>query len=89
MDRHEAQTRRREPSETCLSLDSRLTREQVVDRIMHLNPSAREEFLSRFGQASLAEYLQRLDASKRPRGRDAIWVRRGPTPAIVTRLPSV
>jgi hypothetical protein len=56
---------------------------------MHLNPSAREEFLSRFGQASLAEYLQRLDASKRPRGRDAVWVRRGPTPAIVTRLPSV
>ena len=89
MERHEVQTRRREPSETCLSSDSRLTREPVEDRIMHLNPTAREEFLSRFGQDSLAEYLSRLDASKRPRGRDAVWVRRGPSLAIATRLPGV
>ena len=63
---------------------SRLTREQVVDRIMHLNPSARHEFLGDFEDDELNIYLERLTAAARPRGRFARWERQ-PGPGISTR----
>lgn len=68
----------------CVSISSmRLTREQVVDRIITLNPSASPEFLDRFPEPALDEYLRRLDSAQEPRGRRATWVRRGSSPAIV------
>jgi hypothetical protein len=76
----------RETSETCSKIDSRLTREQVVDRIVNLNPTASTDFLSRFGEGPLSEYLARLDRAKGPRGREARWVRTGSSPAIVVRV---
>ena len=75
----------REPSETDSSHFGRLTREQVVDRIMSLNPTARPDFLRGFQRGSLFDYLARLDTAKSPRGSG--WVRRGDSPAIVTRRP--
>ena len=39
---------------------SRLTREQVVERIMSMNVTATAEYLGRFGEDDLREYLRHL-----------------------------
>ena len=75
----------REPSETDSRNFGRLTREQVVSRIMSLNPTAGADYLQRFGRAPLSDYLDRLSAAKSPRG--SAWISRGIEPAIVTRRP--
>ena len=59
-----------------------LSREQLVDRIAEFNTSATPEFLARFGQQSLGNYLEHLLSAQEPRGRAARWVRRPETPAI-------
>jgi len=38
-----------------------MTRQQLTDRIMQLNRSARAEFLAQFNEAELQAYLDRLD----------------------------
>lgn len=63
----------------------RLSREQMIDRIMTLNPSAGPEFLEEFEDRLLEGYLEHLVASAEPRGRGAVWLRRGDSPAIVWR----
>lgn len=63
----------------------RLTREQVVDRILALNPSSDADFLHAFTDEDLAVYLQRLDSIQEPRGRRAVWVRRAGPSGISTR----
>jgi hypothetical protein len=73
-----------EPPE-CDSLSSRLTREQVVDRIITINPTATTSFLERFNDRSLGMYLDHLVAASRPRGRGARWLRPGDSPAILAR----
>jgi hypothetical protein len=67
------------------SLSSRLTREQVVDRIITINPTATVSFLERFNSRSLGMYLDHLVSASRPRGRGARWLRPGDTPAILGR----
>jgi hypothetical protein len=74
-----------EQPESRSSQQTRLTREQVVDRIMHLNPTAREEFLGRFPEEELNLYLDRLTAASSPRGRFARWERPGGRPGISAR----
>lgn len=76
-----------EPLES-VSEDSpvRLTREQVVERIITLNATATAEFLDRFGDEELMRYLEHLQAAQVPRGRGARWSRPGGTPAIVSRV---
>lgn len=61
----------------------RLSREQVVDQIMTINPSAGRAFLEQFGAEGLCDYLDRLINARSPRGRESRFVRRGDTPAIV------
>lgn len=61
-----------------------MTREQVVERIMLRNPSATPAFLGPFDDEALQVYLQRLEAASEPRGRRAVWVRRGSSSAIHT-----
>ncbi|MEO1007413.1 MAG: hypothetical protein AAFX79_02495 [Planctomycetota bacterium] len=62
---------------------TRLTREQVVDRIISINRSASPAFLERFEDVQLTRYLARLNlAGGRP---DVPWVRAADTPAIVGR----
>ncbi len=70
------------------SPSSRLTREQVVDRIITINPTAKSSFLASFNEASLGRYLDHLVAASGPRGRHAqMWMRPGDSPAIMTREP--
>ena len=52
-----------------------LTRSQIVDRILTMNPSATSDFLDRFDTPSLGAYLDHLTAASQPRGRLARWVR--------------
>ena len=64
-----------------------LSREQVIERIMTLNPTAGVEFLEDFGERALRCYLDHLTAAQMPRGRMARWVRPGDTPGIVMAEP--
>ncbi len=63
----------------------RLSRDQVIDHILSINPSAGRTFLEQFGRRRLGDYLDRLVAAESPRGRDARWTRAGDTPAIQER----
>lgn len=62
----------------------RLSRDQVIDRIVTINTSATAAFLDRFGTASLHQYLDHLDIATGPRGRDSGWQRPGDSPSIVS-----
>lgn len=79
-----AEARPCEPLE-CSSSSSRLTREQVVDRIIHINPTATAAFLSRFNHESLGKYLDHLVVASGPRGPQSVWRRPGDSPAILAR----
>ena len=37
-----------------------MSKREIIDRIMEINPSARPEFLADFSQESLATYLEHL-----------------------------
>lgn len=76
----------RERAEPDPSPIPRLTREQVIDRIMEFNRSARAEFLESFDDGRLNHYLDHLVATSVPRGREAIWMRRAESPAIMSRV---
>lgn len=64
-------------------LNSPLTREQVVDRIMTINPTAAPDFLARFKSQPLRNYLDHLLSAQQPRGRHSGWLRPGDSPAIM------
>jgi hypothetical protein len=65
-----------------------LTRPQLIDRIIAINPSASEQFLARFEDRQLSGYLDHLHAVQEPRGGTAArWVRPADSPAIVARIP--
>jgi len=72
-------------SEHDLRTSSRLTREQVVDRITSLNPTASREFLDGFEREQLVRYLDHLTEAAKPRGREAKWRRPGDAPPMVWR----
>ncbi len=59
-----------------------LNREQLIDRILLLNPTACPTFLSTFAPNDLTHYLEHLSVAQEPRGRGARWIRRAETPAI-------
>lgn len=44
-----------------------MTKRQLIDEILTLNRSARPEFLARFGDQDLGEYLDHLQATQKPR----------------------
>lgn len=67
------------------AIETPLSREQVVDRIIQINKTATTAFLSRFEDQSLREYLRHLSMVNVPRGAQSAWVRPGDTPAIVGR----
>ncbi len=64
---------------------SSLNREQLMARILEVTGGRSRDFLEGFTDARLSDYLERLLASREPRGPEARWVRRGETPAIVGR----
>jgi len=65
-----------------------LTREQIVDRIQALNPTASVEYLTSFTANALGRYLDHLTAASEPRGREARWARPGDTRAILRFVPA-
>ncbi|MEM1185862.1 MAG: hypothetical protein AAGI53_12785 [Planctomycetota bacterium] len=52
-----------------------LTREQLIDRILFLNPTAAASFLDAFSESGLRDYLRRLQHAFAPRDRAAVWSR--------------
>lgn len=62
---------------------TRLTREQVVDRIITINRSASPAFLDRFADPQLRHYLDHLTHTEQRH--NIPWIRTGETPAIVGR----
>lgn len=71
---------------------SLFSRSQVVSRILELNPTTCVSFLDSFSNASLGQYLARLNVAQEPRpvihgsgaGRRG-WIRVGGVPAILCR----
>jgi hypothetical protein len=59
-----------------------LTREQLMDRILLLNPTAEVGFLVDFSEGELRDYFGRLQHAHKPRGRASIWQRPDGEPAI-------
>lgn len=77
-----------EPAEHgSLNDSTRLTREQVVDRIVTINPTATGAFLGRFSTGELRTYLRRLQLLRTSDRRGGAWPRTDSHPAIVTRRP--
>lgn len=65
---------------------SGLNHEQLVDRIIALNPSASPVFLARFDELALEQYLNHLSLAAAPRGRETRWIRpNGQTWAVASR----
>jgi len=64
-------------------------RAQLMAGILERNPSASLEFLGRFSEPALKDYLEHLELISEPRQGGRGWVRRGGTPAIVTRVVRV
>lgn len=64
-----------------------LSREQLLDRIQSINPTAKPEYLVQFRPEALSLYLDHLLHAASPRRTEHSWERPGDTPAIVTRHP--
>lgn len=64
-----------------------LTRDQLVERIQRVNPTATSGRLDGFDSSALRLYLSHLLAKREPRDRSNAWLRPGDTPAILTREP--
>jgi len=61
---------------------------QLIDSILQLNGSAKQEWLDLFDVSALQRYLDHLQHALEPRGADSFWLRDAETPAIVTRKPA-
>ena len=64
-----------------------LTKNQVIDAICRLNPTAPIHWLARFELHDLRHYYEHLLITLEPRGSRG-WIRQNETPAIVTRKPA-
>lgn len=62
-----------------------LSREQIVDEIISVNPTATSEFLAQFDDGLLSKYLDHLRFTAQPRCGKASWDRPGDAPAIMVR----
>jgi len=74
---------RRGAAETAPVNTADMTREQVVDRIITMNPSATRRFLDHFEPSQLRHYLDHLIVAMSPRGPNSQgWIRPGNIAAI-------
>jgi ABC-type transporter MlaC component len=53
-----------------------MTRQQIIQAVRSLNPTASEQFLAQFDEQALQEYLQHLEAAKNRVIRIHGWVRK-------------
>ncbi len=63
-----------------------MSKQQMIDKIQERNRSASNEFLLKFDEEALQTYLCRLTTVQGNRGRTSVWVRRGDSPASITRI---
>lgn len=61
-----------------------MSKQQIIEAIRQHNRSAEVDFLISFDEQVLQTYLQRLRTLVG--GRGSVWVRRGETSAVVTRM---
>jgi hypothetical protein len=64
-----------------------LSKNQVIDAICRLNPTAPIQWLARFDLVALRRYYEHLLITLEPRGSRG-WVRDGEASAFVTRNPA-
>lgn len=78
-----------EPLPTKLEGDdmSALTVPQLVEQIIQINKTASAAYLHQFARSELRHYLEHLVNAQRPRGRDAIWIRREASAGILAADP--
>lgn len=72
-------------SPTASQKDPAMSKQQMIDQIVHINHSAMHEFLESFAEPELDSYLRRLTQVRNHRGRESRWVREGDTHAVVTQ----
>jgi len=66
-----------------------LTKSQIISAIQQVNRTVSTDWLAGFEASSLMRYLDHLQMTLEPRGRQSIWMRPGETRAAVTREPVV
>ena len=66
---------------------SALTVPQLVEQILQINKTASTAYLHQFARSELRHYLEHLVNAQRPRGRDAVWVRREASAGILAADP--
>jgi hypothetical protein len=59
------------------------SKNELIERIRQINRSADHEWLARFDDQKLFDYLEHLQLLMEPRGRHSRWQRRGDSPAVV------
>ncbi|MCH8824271.1 MAG: hypothetical protein IH984_12300 [Planctomycetes bacterium] len=64
-----------------------MSKTQLINSIQQINQSARAEWLAAFEPKALQGYLDHLQITLEPRGRNSSWIRPAGTPVIVTRNP--
>lgn len=64
-----------------------VSKTKLIDEIQTINPSAERDWLLVFDQNALKSYLDHLQLTLEPRGRNSVWRRTHETAAIVTRRP--
>lgn len=62
-----------------------MTRQETIDRIRLLAPTASAAFLMRFDEMSLSDYHKRLSTLAGRRGRDTVWTRPASTTTTALR----
>ncbi|KAA0216621.1 MAG: hypothetical protein DYG94_09105 [Leptolyngbya sp. PLA3] len=62
-----------------------LSKGQLIEQILVLNPGATLEFLADFSVNELSQYLNHLLWLQQPRTGGAWWARPGDSPAVVVR----
>jgi len=62
-----------------------MSRDQVLDEIISINPSATAEFLAQFADELLKKYLDHLLYTQAPRAGSGAWDRPDDSPAIMVR----
>jgi len=62
------------------------SKNEIIERIRQINRSADQDWLARFDDQKLHDYLEHLQLLMEPRGRKSVWRRRGDSPAVAVSV---